>query len=41
MKHGHGELLYHNGDKYVGKFELDLKSGVGNMFYFNGDVYEG
>ena len=44
-----GEILYPNGDKYIGEYisikdvegDKYIKHGKGSLFYNNGDVYEG
>ena len=41
MKHGQGELLFHNGDHYLGEWVLDKACGQGVLEYANGNRYEG
>jgi hypothetical protein len=41
MKHGHGELLFHNGDHYNGEWEQDKACGHGLLIYANGNRYDG
>ena len=40
-KHGHGEYVWSNGDRYLGKWRHGLMKGKGKKLYANGDVYEG
>jgi hypothetical protein len=39
--HGHGHLIYLNGDEYTGNFQDSLRSGQGTMTYANNDTYTG
>ena len=39
--HGHGVLIYENGDRYEGNFENGVKSGKGAYFFKEGSVYRG
>lgn len=41
VPHGHGKMLFENGDEYVGKFKYGKPNGVGSMMYFDGRVYQG
>jgi hypothetical protein len=40
-KHGKGEFICANNDKYVGEFKNDIKSGYGTYFWVNGDKFSG
>ena len=39
--HGHGSLVFAQGDRYDGEFEGGRRSGRGAYTYANGDVYTG
>ena len=39
-RHGHGELIYRNGDKYVGYFKEGMKNGKGRIIYSEHPLYE-
>jgi hypothetical protein len=39
--HGHGTLIYDNGDRYEGDFVESRRVGRGTYTYANGDRYEG
>jgi len=41
LKHGHGKLVWHDGDTYIGEWKNDLKHGHGKMCWLNGDTYDG
>lgn len=42
MKHGRGEIVYKNGDKYIGEYMNDMKHGYGKFeFSQSGLVYYG
>jgi len=41
LKHGHGKLIWHEGDSYIGAWKHDMKHGQGTMSWLNGDTYEG
>jgi hypothetical protein len=41
MKHGLGEEIFANGDKYVGCFKNGKPDGYGEYFWKNGSVYKG
>ena len=36
-----GQMIYENGDVYIGSFDQNMKLGEGKMLYQNGDVYQG
>lgn len=36
-----GQMIYKNGDVYIGGFDEGQKLGEGKMLYQNGDVYQG
>ena len=39
--HGHGTLVYDNGDRYEGQFVQSRRAGLGIYAHVNGDRYEG
>lgn len=41
QRHGHGELLVKNAEKYIGFWNEDVFEGWGRMINSEGDVYEG
>ena len=36
-----GDLIYGNGDRYIGDLKENMKEGRGKLLYQNGDYYEG
>jgi hypothetical protein len=38
---GPGELIFPNGDKYIGEFEKNKRQGTGSYIWSNGDRYDG
>ena len=38
-RHGPGELLWSNGDKYVGNFVEGLRDGQGTLYFKDGTTY--
>lgn len=41
MRHGHGEMVWADGAKYVGIFSYNEPSVRGAFYFPNGDKYEG
>ena len=40
-QNGEKNIIYNNGDKYIGDISNNKKEGYGTLFYINGDKYEG
>ena len=38
---GNGEILFKNGDKYIGNWKNNKKGGKGKIIYRKGGEYEG
>ena len=36
-RHGRGEYIWANGDRYTGQFANNLKNGNGILYFSNGD----
>jgi len=41
LRHGHGEIVYASGSKYVGQWAKDVREGKGLYTFACGDVYDG